>query len=160
MQLCLPLGRGGREEQDVWERERQCTCLSGYGFIWWQRCSDPTYDWRLSHWDSHSETFFKSLWPRPTILFLRNSFQKRTFLMPNLKLTTGILHGISSVVLSTLSYLMNTTSSTYKFFPTSPLTRGLCSVRLGVTYLWTPQSQLGGGTPSVPFWFLPGTAQP
>lgn len=71
--------------------------------------------------------------------------------MPNLKLTTGILHGISSVVLSTLSYLMNTTSSTYKFFPTSPLTRGLCSVRLGVTYLWTPQSQLGGGTPSVPF---------
>ena len=26
---------------------------------------------------------FKSLWPRPAILFLRNSFQKRTFLMPS-----------------------------------------------------------------------------
>lgn len=51
-----------------------------------QRCSGPAYNWRLSHWDSHSETFLLqgSVWSRPTIPFLRDSFQKRTFLMPTL----------------------------------------------------------------------------
>ena len=161
MQLCFPLGREGREELDVWEGET-VHVPARLWFIWWQRqrCSGPAYNWRLSHWDTQWDFLLQgSVWPRPTILFLRNSFQKRTFLMPTSSWWQE--YYMAPPLWSWVPCLISWAQlPAHTRFSLPPLTRGLCSARLAITYLWMPQSQLGGGTPGVPSWLLPGTAQP
>ena len=92
-------------------------------------------------------------------LFLRNSFQKRTFLMPTSSWWQE--YYMAPPLWSWVPCLISWAQlPAHTRFSLPPLTRGLCSARLAITYLWMPQSQLGGGTPGVPSWLLPGTAQP